>query len=217
MDGQFLKPRIVRNDRLARTRVKAHERMSESVKSIDLSRAGPGEFRRTRSKFVEIIWMVCEAIFVSNPLQISHKLRAAVLRLFGAKIGRGVFLRDMKVKFPWNLEMGDHCWMGERTWIHNQDKVIIGDNVAFAHDVFITTGSHDIYKTMYVVTKPIKINDGVWITSRCIVTMGVEIGANTVVAAGSVVTKSLDPGCIYGGNPARFIRYRWSEEEREPS
>ena len=91
MDGQFLKPRIVRNDRLARTRVKAHERMSESVKSIDLSRAGPGEFRRTRSKFVEIIWMVCEAIFVSNPLQISHKLRAAVLRLFGAKIGRGVF------------------------------------------------------------------------------------------------------------------------------
>ena len=186
------------------------------MKTIDLSKSGPGQFRRTRSRLFELIWMIFEVIFVSNPLQISSALRVAVLRLFGAKIGKKGFFRNFHIKFPWNFEAGDHCWIGERVWIHNQDQVTIGRNVALSQEVYITTGSHDIHRTMDLVTKPVRIEDGAWLTSRCIVTMGVVIGSNTVVTPGSVVYKSLEPGWVCGGNPVTFLRYRWTAEHREP-
>ena len=181
---------------------------------IDLSRAGLGTFRRTRPKWFEFLWMVAEAVFVRNSLQISTRVRVAVLRFFGAKIGQGVIIRDIHVKFPWNLEVGDRAWLGERVWIHNQDMLTIGSDAVVSQESFITTGSHDMLKTMDLVTKPVRIGNGAWITSRCIVQMGVEIGENTVVTPGSVVRKSLPPGKIFGGNPAVLIRDRWPEDAR---
>jgi len=180
---------------------------------IDLSRAGKGNFRREWPLWYEFLWMVAEAIFVKNPLQVSARLRVAVLRLFGAKIGRKTLIRDIHVKFPWKLEVGDHCWLGERVWIHNQDQLTIGHNTVISQESFITTGSHDPYVTMDLMTKPVRIGNGVWITSRCIIQMGVEIGDNALVTPGSVVPKSLQPGGIYGGNPAKFLRPRWPEEQ----
>ena len=155
--------------------------------------------------------MVAEAIFVRNPLQVSTRLRVAVLRAFGAKIGRGVLMRDVHVKFPWNLEIGDRCWIGEKVWIHNQGQVTIGHDAVVSQETFITTGSHDIAETMDLIVKPVEIRDGAWVTSRCIIQMGVVIGKNTVVTPGSVVVKSLPSAKIYGGNPAAFIRDRWPE------
>ena len=185
--------------------------MDESRTPIDLSRAGLGAFRRTRPKWFEFLWMIVEFLFISNPLQVSTALRVMTLRAFGAKIGRDVIIRDIHVKFPWNLEIGDRSWLGERAWIHNQDRVTIGQDAVVSQGTFITTGSHDITKTMDLITRPIQIHDGAWITSNCIVQMGVEIGANTIVTPGSVVHKSLPPGKIFGGNPAVLIRDRWPD------
>jgi len=56
---------------------------------------------------------------------------------------------------------------------------------------------------------PIVIEDGVWITSKCVVQMGVTIGRSAVVTPLSVVHRSLDPEGVYGGNPCRFIRNRF--------
>jgi putative colanic acid biosynthesis acetyltransferase WcaF len=156
--------------------------------------------------------MVAEAIFVSNPLQVSSRLRVAVLRLFGAKIGRKTVIRNVHIKFPWKLEVGDHSWLGERVWIHNQDQLTIGCNTVISQETFITTGSHDLYRTMDLITKPVRIGDGVWITTRCIVQMGVVIGDNAVVTPGSVVHQSLAAGHVYGGNPVSVLRPRWPDE-----
>ena len=54
--------------------------------------------------------------------------------------------------------------------------------------------------------EPITIGDQVWIGANVIVLKGVEIGAHSIVAAGSVVTRSFPPGSLIGGNPARLIR-----------
>jgi putative colanic acid biosynthesis acetyltransferase WcaF len=191
------------NTRKILTAVSRHE-------SIDLSKAGSGNFKRTRSKYVEALWIIMEFVLVSNPLQVSSGVRAWALRMFGARIGANVLLRPrLRVKFPWNLRVGDNCWLGEGVWIHNQGLVTIEDNAIISQEAFITTGSHDIYSTMDLMVEPVTIRRGAWITTRCIVLQGVEVGENTVVTPGSVVQKSLPGGGIYGGNPAKFIRERW--------
>ena len=177
---------------------------------IDLSAAGPGDFKRTRSRAVEALWMVVEFLLVTNPLQVSSTLRVWALRLFGARIGANIIMRPrVRVKFPWNLQIGHNCWIGEGVWIHNQGLVTIEDNTVVSQETFITTGSHDIHRSMDLIIKPVVLRRGAWLTTRCIVLQGVEVGQNTVVTPGSVVRGTLPPNRVYGGNPAAFIRERW--------
>lgn len=156
--------------------------------------------------------MLVEAFLVSNPLQVSSELRVRALRMFGARIGKSVVMRPrLRVKYPWNLEIGNNCWIGEGAWVHNQGLVTIEDNVIVSQESFITTGSHDIQETMDLMIKPVVIRRGAWITTRCLILQGVEVGQNTIVTPGSVVNRSLLPEGIYGGNPAKFIRQRWRD------
>lgn len=179
---------------------------------INLSEAGLGNFKRTRSRFVEALWIVLEFFLVSHPLQVSSQVRAQVLRMFGADIGTNVIMRPrLRVKFPWNLKVGDNCWIGEGVWIHNQGSVTLEDNVVISQNTFITTGAHDVYRSMDLVIKPVRVRRGAWVTARCIVLQGVEVGENAVATPGSVINKSLLPEGIYGGNPAKFIRERWTD------
>lgn len=156
--------------------------------------------------------MLFEYIFVSNSLQVSSTLRIAILRLFGARIGHNVIMRPrIRVKFPWNLTIGNNSWIGEGVWVHNQAMVKIEDNVVISQETFITTGSHEAQQTMDLLVRPITICSGVWITSRCIVLQGVEIGTNCLITPGSVVHQSLPPDGMWGGNPLGFIKSRWRE------
>lgn len=182
----------------------------EHCRVIALSGAGLGGYRRARPRWYEALWMAVEFALVSNPLQPSSRLRSLALRFFGARVGSRVILRPrMRVKFPWNLEIGDDCWIGEGVWFHNQDRVSVGHDTVISQETFITTGSHDFRRTMDLVTAPIAIGSGVWITSRCVVTLGVSIGDCVLVLPGSVVNRSLEPGNMYGGVPARFIGPRF--------
>ncbi|MBI0446544.1 hypothetical protein [Deinococcus sp. DB0503] len=181
---------------------------------IDLSRAGPGNFRRTRPKWFELLWIVTEALLVTNPLQLSSSLRRWALVAFGADIGRGVILRPrLRVKFPWNLSIGDHCWIGEGVWIHNQAMLTVEHDCVISQETFLTTGSHRSRTNMDLYVSPIYIEAGVWITSRCIVLQNVRIGRNALVTPGSVVIRSLDANGIYSGNPARQIGQRFGKPE----
>ena len=139
-------------------------------------------------------------------------MRGLLLQAFGAHIGKNVILRPrLRVKFPWNLRIEDNCWVGEGVWIHNQALVTVEENVVLSQEAFVTTGSHDIQKSMDLVVTPVRIRRGAWVTTRCIVLRGAEIGENAVVTPGSVVPKSLPPDGIYGGNPAELIRERWKD------
>lgn len=134
-------------------------------------------------------WGLVELLLVTNPLQISSKLRVAALRAFGAKIGEGVVFRPRtRVKLPWRLTIGDRCWIGEGVWIHNQDHVTIGDDVVISQEAFITTGSHAVRTDMALITRPVAIEAGSWITARCVVLGGSTIGTSSVIAPMTVVT-----------------------------
>lgn len=156
---------------------------------IDLSKA-PGE-RAAWGKpaIIVYLWGAFELLFISNPWQISSGLRVAVLRLFGAEIGRGVIFRPRtRVKFPWKLHIGDRSWIGEGVWFHNQDHIYVGHDVVISQETMLTTGSHAYKRDMALITRPIHIEPGAWITSRCMILGGAVVGRNQVVEPMSVMS-----------------------------
>jgi putative colanic acid biosynthesis acetyltransferase WcaF len=181
------------------------------TKVVDLSHAGRGNYVSSRGALTLLAWFVVEACIVNNRLMPISRLRAALLRLFGARIGKNCrFLHAIRVKSPWNLEVGDNSWFGEDVWIYNQAMIRIGSNVCISQGTFLTSGSHDVDEDMDLRVSPIVIEDGVWITSKCVIQKGVTIGRSAVVTPLSVVHRSLLAEGIYGGNPCRFIRKRFA-------
>lgn len=172
----------------------------DETRVIDLSQA-PGErMSWNRPLWVVMLWGLCEVLFVTNPLQISSRLRVGVLRAFGAQIGPGVIFRPRtRVRFPWKLQVGAHCWIGEGVWIHNQDRVVIGHDVVLSQEAFITTGSHRIRGDMGLVTSPVHIEPGAWVTTRCIVVGGSRVGRSAVITPGTVVRGSVPENTIWNG------------------
>lgn len=174
-------------------------------------RAAPGE-RRTwdRPVSVVLLWGVVELLLVTNPWQISSRLRVWALRRFGAEIAQGVVFRPRtRVRFPWKLHIGPDTWIGEGVWFHNQDHIRIGRDVVVSQETFMTTGSHAHRRDMALVTRPITVGDGAWITSRCMVLGGVTIGRSALVRPMSLVANDIPANSISGGNPATHIGWRF--------
>ncbi len=177
---------------------------------IDLSQA-PGErMAWDRPKSVVYLWAIVEILILTNAWQPSSRLRVAALRRFGASVGSKVIIRPRtRIRFPWKLTVGDNSWIGEGVWIHNQDQVEIGANVAVSQETFITTGSHAHRTDMALITSPVVIADGAWVTSRCIVLGGTRIGESALVAPGTVVKGRVPPNTIWGGPSAGPIGERF--------
>lgn len=169
---------------------------------IDLS-AAPGEQAAwDRPKAVIYLWSALELLFIYNPWQVSSSLRVRILRLFGAEIGPGVIFRPRtRVKFPWKLHIGARSWIGEGVWFHNQNHIRIGADVVISQDTFLTTGSHAHRRDMALITSPITIADGAWVTSRCVVLGGSTIGRSALITPLSVVKGAIPANMIAGGNP----------------
>jgi len=170
------------------------------------------------SRLYGILWRLAEFVFVSNQLQVFGGLRILVLRWFGATIGTGCVLPPFRVRFPYNLYLGDRCWIGEQTYISNPAKFTMGSDSALNQECLIITGSHNTI-TMEETVSPITLGDGVWLSSRTIIISnghGITIGDGVITTPGSVICRSLAGAndgsrTIWGGNPVRKIRNLESE------
>ena len=82
------------------------------------------------------------------------------------------------MRFPWKLVIGDRSWIGEDVWLHNQDRLTIGSDAVVSQGAFVTTGSHAHRRDMALITKPVVIEDGAWVTARCVILGGSRIGVS---------------------------------------
>lgn len=178
---------------------------------IDLS-AAPGAGESWDAPAWKVYaWAAVELLFVSNPWQISSRLRRAALVVFGAQVGSGVVLRPrLRVRFPWKLRIGDRSWIGEDVWLHNQDQLSIGSDVVISQGTFVTTGSHAHRRDMALITRPVLINDGAWVTSRCIILGGSRVGVSALVTPGTVVSGDIPDGMVFGQQSGVVLRPRFS-------
>lgn len=133
-----------------------------------------------------------------------------LLRLFGAKVGKGVIIKPgVNIKYPWNLEIGDYTWIGERVWIDCLTRVKIGSNACVSQGALLLSGNHN-YKSkgFDLMVKPIVLEDGAWVGAQTTVCQGVTIGSHAVLTVGSVAASDLEPYSINKGNPAEKIKER---------
>jgi putative colanic acid biosynthesis acetyltransferase WcaF len=180
---------------------------------IDLSRA-PGAGQSWDAPLWKVYaWGVVERLLVSNPWQISSRLRRVALVVFGARVGTGVILRPrLRVHLPWKLVIGDRSWIGEDVWLHNQDQLTIGSDAVVSQGTFITTGSHAHRTDMALLTRPVVIEDGAWVTSRCIVLGGSRIGVSSLVTPGTVVSGDVPDGMVFGAPGGTVLQPRFPDD-----
>lgn len=160
------------------------------------------------------LWYWCSSVFVNSRFPFSG-CKKFLLRLFGARIGKGVVIKpNVNVKYPWNLEVGDFSWIGEHAWIDNLAPVKIGSNCCISQGGFLLTGNHDFSKPAFdLMVKPIVLEDGTWVGAKSVVCPGVTLKSHAVLAVGSVATSDLDAWSIYQGNPAVKVRERQMKSE----
>ncbi len=134
--------------------------------------------------------------------------RKLILRIFGAKIGKGGKLKtNIKISEPWNLKIGDHCWIGEDVWIDNLALVKIGNRVCISQGVYLCTGNHNYKNDLFnLILKKIIIEDDCWIAAKSIIAPGSILKRGSVSTLGSLVSGILQEDGIYKGNPAKLLK-----------
>ena len=125
-----------------------------------------------------------------------------------------------------NVSIGDNSSVGSNSlFLSSNAKIKVGRNVMFGPAVTIVTGDHRldvIGAYMINVTEKLPENDidviieeDVWVGCNVTILKGVTIGRGSVIAAGSLVTKDVEPYNIYGGVPAKKLKARFSADEIE--
>ncbi|WP_028656520.1 sugar O-acetyltransferase [Nocardioides sp. J54] len=123
---------------------------------------------------------------------------------------------DTEIRPPLHVDYGSQLHVGARSFVNfglialDVVDIVIGDDVQIGPNVQLLTPVHPLEagprRDKWEAARPITIGDNVWLGGGVIVCPGVTIGADTVVGAGSVVTKDLPAGVLALGNPARVLR-----------
>jgi putative colanic acid biosynthesis acetyltransferase WcaF len=192
----------------------AQQKSAPLSSPVDLRTSDNSGYTVGRSKLTWALWYFLGAPIVKSYFLPSSSLKIALLRLFGAKIGIGVYMKPgIKVKFPWRLIVGNYSWIGEDVWIDNMAPVTIGANACISQGSYICTGNHDWSShNMKLFTKPVSIEDGAWVAAHSTVCPGVTIGEAAILTVSSVAGKSIPPFQIWSGSPAVYLRDRHFHE-----
>lgn len=132
----------------------------------------------------------------SNPIGGNVRCYFKTLRDGNIKIGKGCRLSNVAITSQSEIIIGRNVYLGGGSKIYDTDFHSLDFNDR------ITGGGIE----NSVKSAPIHICDGAFIGAHCIILKGVTIGEKSIVGAGSVVTKSIPPGEIWAGNPARFLK-----------
>lgn len=138
--------------------------------------------------------------------------RNKMMKKMFAEIGEGCYIEP-----PFYANFGGkHCHFGKNVYANfnltmvDDTHIYIGDNTMIAPNVVIATGTHPILPLLrenaYQFNAPVHIGRNCWLGAGVIVLPGITIGDNSVVGAGSIVTKDIPPNVVAVGNPCRVIR-----------
>jgi len=170
-----------------------------------------------RQQFRRILWWLGEFIFFKYSLRPMYAWRRFILQIFGARLGNPVYIRrNVRIEFPWNLEMGRYSSIGENAWIYNLDKVRIGEFTTISLRVFLCTCYLDYtHPEFNLITKPIIVGNGAWLAADVYVGPGVKIGDHAVIGARSVVIKDMPADMVCAGHPCKPIKPRLPKTNME--
>lgn len=175
-----------------------------------------------KNKLARVCWWLVWVLLYRWSPRPFHVWRRFLLRLFGAKMGRGSHpYPSCRIWAPWNLEMHEHSCLGDRVDCYSVDRIVIGAYAVVSQDSCLCAATHDFRAASFrLVTKPIEIGRHAWVAAGAFVAPGVRVGDGAVVGARSVVTRNVPPWTVVAGNPARQVSTRPQiaspEEEKTP-
>lgn len=154
----------------------------------------------------------------TRPTEISK--RKALLSEMFAEIGEGCYI-EPPLHSNWG---GKHCHFGKGIYANfnvtlvDDTHIYVGDHTMLGPNVIIATAGHPICPELrergYQYNAPVRIGKNCWLGAGVIILPGVTVGDNTVIGAGSVVTKDIPSGVVAVGNPCRVLR-EVNERDRE--
>jgi acetyltransferase-like isoleucine patch superfamily enzyme len=173
---------------------------------------------REETKLV-LLWFVC-----AFPVGPGAWLRARLLPLFLEGLGKNTLIQQgLRVTSPKTVRIGSNCNFGQGVFIAGGGGVRIGDWVGLGPDVKIWSVNHrfEDCDTPWLLQgfdyHEVVIEDDVWLAANVFVMPGTTIGRGAIVAAGSVVNKSIPAYALYAGNPGRVVGWRKPPEQVSPA
>jgi putative colanic acid biosynthesis acetyltransferase WcaF len=185
--------------------------MKEQIQDLSKPSVPPGF--RGRPAWIVQMWWIVQALFFHTSPQAFYGWRRLLLRLFGARIGRGVLIRpSATVTYPWKLRIGDWSWVGDHVTLYTLGEIVIGESAVVSQHSYLCTGSHDYTRpTFELYAKPIIIESEVWLATNVFIGPGVTVCRGAIVGACGVALKDVPAGMICAGNPLRVLRPRPSQ------
>jgi len=155
------------------------------------------------------LWYMIFRPLVSSYIPGSY-WRTLLLRLFGSQIGINCRIKPrVCITYPWNLTVGEYCWLGEGLWIDNLTTVVIGSHVCLSQGSYLCTGNHNYRQPSFTLRLgAIHVCSEAWIAANSVLAPGVTIGSGAVVSLGSVVLADVPQNAIVRGNPAFVVGQR---------
>lgn len=169
--------------------------------------ASPWTFKE---KVGRATWMVIGRPIFRMSFHNWYGFRAWLLRLYGAKIGRGVAIRPTaNIEVPWMLEIDDDATVGDYAILYSLGLIRIGKRSIISQYAHLCAGTHDYAdRTFKLIRTPVMIGDDAWIGADAFIGPGVTIGRLSVVGARSSTYKDLPERKVCVGNPAKPIKER---------
>lgn len=148
-----------------------------------------------------------------------HKKRDQILRQLLRKVGKNCYVEPpLRANWGKHTSFGDNVYANFNLTLVDDTYITIGNNVMIGPNVTLATAGHPIDPDRRLkaaqFNTPITIGKNVWIGATCVVLPGVTIGDNSVIGAGSVVTKNIPANVVAAGNPCRVLRLI-SEHDKE--
>lgn len=176
------------------------------------------ELTDTGGKYFEYLQLM-EDYNAAGYTEEGQRRKAEILRELFAEVGDGAYIQA-----PYHAMWGGmHVHLGKNVYINynctlvDDANIYIGDGTMIAPNVTIVAASHPISPKLraegYGCNKPVYIGKNVWIASNAVILPGVHIGDNSVIGAGSVVTKDIPENTLAVGNPARVLREITEDDE----
>lgn len=164
----------------------------------------------TANKAGRALWGIVELLLYRPSPRLLHGWRCLLLRMFGARIGKGVHpYPGARVWAPWNLVMEDGSSLADGVTCYNVGLVHLGPGATISQLSYICTASRDIDRPgKPVISAPIHIGANAWVAVDCFIGPGVTIGENAVVGARSTVHRDVAPNSVVAGSPPRLLRMR---------
>ncbi|WP_226543520.1 putative colanic acid biosynthesis acetyltransferase [Neotamlana laminarinivorans] len=163
------------------------------------------------NKLKRVIWLLVD-MFLFKPFmpRVFKKYRVFILKVFGAQISwNAMVYANVKIWAPWNLEMKPFSCLGPKVDCYNQGKITIGENATISQKAYLCASSHDYTKRNHdLFLAPINIESKAWVAAGAFIGPGVTLGEGAIVGATASVFKDVEPWCVVGGNPAKFIKKR---------